>query len=444
MKKSFIVFFLLFSAIFVFGQEYKVETIPNPQQAKVYGFVSNPDKILKPETELTINQMIDSLWRQSGTEIAVVAVHSIGYDDIDDFANRLYNYWKIGQKRQQNGVLILMVEDVKKIVIRTGYGAEGILPDAIAKRIITQVILPEFKKGNYDAGMIAGVDRVIRILRKEPFVVEKPDAVNWKQSIPYAIGGYLLLILLVGLWLQNSIRKINSNKALTTNLARYKAIKEENKAIYSLTAWTIPFVALIAIILFARAAYVLFILPIPLVTLPVYWYGKWQMNRARKAPIVCNECGHTMHLLSEKEEDKKLQLSQQFEEKLGSVDYDVFVCDNCKNEAIFPMEKLDEYTHCPKCNTKAFALYSKKTIVSPTYINAGSEQVTYKCRFCGYEENQNNQLPRLRRNSGVYVGPIGGGFFSGRGGFGGDSGGGFGGGGFGGGMTGGGGASGGW
>ena len=132
-------------------------------------------------------------------------------------------------------------------------------------------------------------------------------------------------------------------------------------------------------------------------------------------------------------------------DKVQAVDYDVFVCDSCKNETIYTYDKPSAYTNCPKCNTKAFILKSKKTIIAPTHLSSGTERVTYHCKFCGYEENHNNNLPRLQNNNdgafvkGVVIGSI---LNSGRGGFGG--GGGFSGGSFGGGSSGGGGATSGW
>lgn len=151
-------------------------------------------------------------------------------------------------------------------------------------------------------------------------------------------------------------------------------------------------------------------------------------------------------MLSEREEDTRLKVAQQFEEKLNSVDYDVFLCDSCQNEAVFSLDKFNTYTRCPRCNTKAYILDSKRTILMPTYFNSGTQRSTFKCKFCGFEDHNDTKIPRLRRTAAFTGGAVGGGVFSGRGGFGGGSfgGGGFGGGGFGGGMTGGGGASGGW
>ncbi|MHB9055298.1 MAG: TPM domain-containing protein [Paludibacteraceae bacterium] len=442
MRATGIVLLLSFFVSTVFAQKtYTVEAVPNPQKAAIPGFVSNPDNILKPETELAVNIQIDSLWKQNHTEMAVVALNSIGFEDIDDFANRLYNYWKIGAEKQDNGVLILMVTDIHRIVIRTGYGVEGILPDAIAKRIITETILPEFKQGNYDAGIISGVNGVINTIKGEPFTIEKPDPINWNEVIPYATAAYLLYMLFTWLWINSAIRKVHQNKALSTNLARYKSINDQNKATFALSAFTFPIIAFFLIIFLSRFAYLLLLLPAPLAALPSYWYGRWQMNKARRAPIPCNVCGNKMHILPEREEDARLKVSQQFEEKLNSIDYDVFVCDSCKNEAVFSLDKLNTYTHCPRCNTKAYSLSSKRTVMMPTYLNSGTQRSTYKCKFCGYEDHHDTKIPRLHRTAAFTGGAVGGGVFSGRGGFGGGS---FGGGGFGGGMTGGGGASGGW
>lgn len=437
-----LILFLYFAIFTLNAQSYTVETVPNPQEAVIPSFVSDPDNILKTETKQTVNVQIDSLWKQNGTEMAVVALNSIGFDDIDDFANRLYNHWKIGQEQQDNGVLLLFVTDIRQVVIRTGYGAEGILTDQTASRIIHENIIPEFKKGDYDAGMISGVDRIIRTVREEPFEKEVAEPVNWREALPYAAAVYVIFLLLTWLWVSSSVRKVHQNKALSTNLARYKAIKDQNKATYVISAFVLPLTAFFLIILLSRFAYVLLLLPAPIAALPAYWFGKRKMNSARNAPIPCNACGGMMHILSEKEEDTRLKVSQQFEEELNSVDYDVFVCDSCQNEAVFSLDKLNAYTRCPRCNTKAYNLQSNRTILMPTYFNSGTQRATYKCKYCGYEDHHDTKIPRLRRSAAFTGGAVGGSVFSGRGGFGGGSG--FGCGSFGGGMSGGGGASGGW
>jgi uncharacterized protein len=208
----------------------------------------------------------------------------------------------------------------------------------------------------------------------------------------------------------------------------------------------LPIVGFVLILLFSNPIFMLLLIPVPLATIPANVYGRLMMVKIRRHPIPCNVCDGEMHILSEKQEDTHLKLAQQFEEKLHAVDYDVFVCNKCANEAIFTLDKPSAYSECPKCGTKAFILSDKRTLIAPTYISSGTERTTYRCKFCGYEENDNHNIPRLSRTEGAIVGgAVLGGLFSGRGGFGGgDFGGGDGGGSFGGGMSGGGGATSGW
>jgi uncharacterized protein len=445
MKKLFLIVFCLLP-FFAFGTEYTVQTVPKPKNAYENGFVSNPDGILKAETVQQINVLLDSLEKKNGAEVAVVAVNSIGQANYFDFATQLFTYWKIGKSKQDNGLLILFVLDQKKLQIETGYGLEGELPDAICERIRREKMNPEFKLGNYDAGILAGVNEIARIISKVPAQKVSKTTFAWNEVLPIAIAIYVLIALLTWIWVANSIQTIKKDKRLTTNIARYKVIKSQKSGIINLVAILLPLVGLILIIFFSNPIYILLLLPIPLVTIPANLYARFIAFKIRRQSIPCNVCDGKMHLLSEKKEDAHLKLAQQFEEQLHAVDYDVFVCDKCANEAIFTLEKPSVYSECPKCGTKAFILKEKRTVVAPTYISAGTERTTYICKFCGYEENDNHNIPRLNRSGGAFLGgAVAGGFFSGSGGFGGGDGGGFSGGGdFGGGMTGGGGAGGGW
>ena len=88
------------------------------------------------------------------------------------------------------------------------------------------------------------------------------------------------------------------------------------------------------------------------------------MWKIRRQPIPCNTCDGTMRILSEKKEDEYLSVSQQFEEQLHAVDYDVFVCKDCGNEAVFTLDKPSVYAECPSCKTKAFTLHKRTVMVA--------------------------------------------------------------------------------
>lgn len=423
-----------------------VDSIPNPQKLDARNYVSNPSGILSSSTVSEINTELDLLRQKTDIEVAIVAVQSIGEANIESFAVDLFKKWGIGKAKADNGLLVLFVLDQKKIKFETGYGIEGVLPDAICKRIQMEDMVPEFKTGNYDAGILAGTKRLVSILKNEkPAAKVQQPTIDWTFASSIAIAAYLLLALICFIWVNQTTVQIQKNSKYRYNIDRYKALKSQKNGIIGTFAVAASIVGVVLILFFGTPVFLIFILPVPFTAVPSNVFALYMMRKIRRQPIHCNECGEMMHILSEKHEDAHLKLAQQFEEQLHAVDYDVFVCGSCKNEAIFTLDKPSQYTPCPKCNTKAFILDERRITVAPTYLSPGNERLTYRCKYCGYEENDNHNLPRITRNSSAIVGgAVGGSLFSGSGGFGGDNGGGFGGGSFGGGMSGGGGSTSSW
>jgi uncharacterized protein len=146
-----------------------VEDVINPQQQ--YGaWVSDMANVLSQETEQTLNQTISELESQNGTEIAVVTVRDTASEATPKaFATRLFNHWGIGKAEVDNGVLWLHSVGDRRVEIETGYGVEGILPDAQVGRIIDEVIIPKFRDEEFDAGTRAGVEALVTILSEEEF-----------------------------------------------------------------------------------------------------------------------------------------------------------------------------------------------------------------------------------------------------------------------------------
>lgn len=420
-----------------------VEQLEQPRAKDANNFVLNPNAIINEQTVAQINAMAQKLETEKNAQIAVAVLQTIGNAEIKDFATRLFEHWKVGKAGVDNGVLVLFVADQKLITIEVGYGLEGALTDAMSKRIISQYFVPEFKQGNFDKGFVDGITAISNVIFEEETMVVAETPFPWNEAIPLAFGFYLILMLISFVWVNSAIKNALKNPIFKANIDRYKAIRDQKNGIMALMAVGLPIVLLVvAYFIGLSLPYFLLIIPTFFCFIPANIMARIAMHKARRAPMVCNECGGKMNLLSEKHEDVHLTIKQQFEEELQSVDYDVFECVDCKNEAIFTLDKPSEYSECPKCKTKAFILNDKRTIVHATYVSGGVERTTYKCKFCGYEEHNNKNTPRLQRNNAVIAGGAAGSVFSGRGGFGG--GGGFSGGSFGGGRSGGGGATGGW
>lgn len=144
-----------------------VDEVPNIHLKDARQYVTDPSAILSTAARDSINLMLGQLEKGSGIEVAVVMLPSIGNDDIFDFAHNLFRKWGIGKKKENNGLLVLFVMDQHKVRFTTGYGLEGALTDALSKRIQMNEMVPAFKEGKWDEGMVKGVRTTVAILKGE-------------------------------------------------------------------------------------------------------------------------------------------------------------------------------------------------------------------------------------------------------------------------------------
>ncbi|MDE7123701.1 MAG: TPM domain-containing protein, partial [Alistipes sp.] len=165
MKRILLCCLLLLAVAGAWARAYRVAEIPNVQRADRSRYVSDPDGILSPSCVAQLDTICASL-RESGiAQVAVVAVGDIAGDEVFDFALELFRSWGVGREGADNGLGILLVRDRREIRFVTGGGLEGVLPDALCKRIQVDRMLPAFRDGDYDRGMLAGVGAVAQLLR---------------------------------------------------------------------------------------------------------------------------------------------------------------------------------------------------------------------------------------------------------------------------------------
>lgn len=152
--------------------------------------------------------------------------------------------------------------------------------------------------------------------------------------------------------------------------------------------------------------------------IPTNRIAKIMSNKFRHQAPACSKCGEKMKLLSEKEDDKYLTLSQVYEEKIKSVDYDVFLCNSCSRTVIDKYNGKTKYSNCPQCNTRGFAQTNSYIVRRPSYSATGLSMSVFHCAFCGFQQEKSITIPKLTHSlSGSSSGGWGGG--SGRGSFGG-------------------------
>ena len=137
------------------------------------GRVVDQANIIQVATRTAIEQKLADLEAKSGIQLVVATVTSLEGQEIEPYANQLFRNWKLGEKTKNNGVLVLVAPNERRVRIEVGYGLEGTLTDALSKVIIANAITPRFKAGDFSGGIARGVDDIITVLTT--------DASEWQQ-----------------------------------------------------------------------------------------------------------------------------------------------------------------------------------------------------------------------------------------------------------------------
>ncbi|WP_394751737.1 TPM domain-containing protein [Crenothrix sp.] len=142
-----------------------------------------------------LDEKLAALETQKGSQIAVLIIPTTQPQDIAEYGIQVADLWRIGRKNIDDGLILIVAKDDRKLRIEVGRGLEGVIPDVIAKRIISDVITPYFKAGDFVGGIDAGVSQLIKLIEGEELPAPKAQA-NGQQG---GEGGYLF-ILIAGLF----------------------------------------------------------------------------------------------------------------------------------------------------------------------------------------------------------------------------------------------------
>lgn len=131
-------------------------------------YIADRGNVLSPATRNNLNTQLAQFERETSNQIVVAIEPNLPRTDtLESYANKLFNHWQIGQKSRNNGVLLLVITGQRELRIEVGYGLEGTLPDATAKRIIDNDIVPRFRSGDFDGGIQTGVNSIIAATKGE-------------------------------------------------------------------------------------------------------------------------------------------------------------------------------------------------------------------------------------------------------------------------------------
>ena len=151
-------------------------------------------KMLSPEERRMLETKISKYYDSTSTQIVIATVNKVN-DDISLYATEWAHKWGIGQKEKGNGIFILIAKDNRKITIRTGYGVEHLLTDALTRRIIENDIIPYFKNGKYYEGLSLAVDAIIKVMAGE--YKNEEDIIREKSNLENLVWGFIILIFLI-------------------------------------------------------------------------------------------------------------------------------------------------------------------------------------------------------------------------------------------------------
>ena len=285
---------------------------------------------LRPETIARLNTTIGELERSNTAEMTVVVIKSLDGLAIEEAAVKLFELWGIGKKHKDNGLLFLWSTGDRRVRVEVGYGLEGALPDGKVGAILDTYVIPKFKAGNFDEGVLAGVDALVRVARAEPVELASAKSESYERT-PWGLA-----TLLAGI------------------------------------SGTI--VAAIGSIVGVR---------------------RWRRYGRRR----CLQCDGWMTRLAETEDDGLLAAGQQAEERVGSVDYDVWKCATCPHHFIIRYPKwITGYAKCPQCRNRTKSS-SETVVVRATTSSSGSAQVVESCAFCTFRHEYTKVLPRIQQSS---------------------------------------------
>jgi len=335
------------------AHQARIAWVPNPRTLDGT-WVSDAGHHLRPGTHDSLNSVIGALEAATGAEISVVVVDSLSGLTEQEFALAVHRGWGVGKQDADNGVVLLWAPVDRAVFISVGYGLEGAIPDRVAGRIRDQEIFRAFREGDFDRGIMQGVGALATAIAAEH------DAGSGAARVRTAKG--------------------RSESPLRS------ALKQLLRALLVFGA---PIVGGIGAIIGA-----------------VIGVKRWK----RRRPRLCPKCGTRMNLLGEQADDDYLDQGAKAEERVESINWDVWVCPSCNETLKIPFRKwLTSYFECPECKRRTAIAGGRRQIQAPTEHSTGLAEVRNKCGNCGHAWTTTETIARLSSSSGSSSGGSSGG-----------------------------------
>lgn len=188
--------FATVALLLVFGASAYAGLAPIPAlQARV----TDLTQTLNAEQQAALEAKLSAFEQETGSQIAVLIVASTQPEAIEQYSIRVVDNWKLGREQQDDGVLLVVAKDDRKMRIEVGYGLEGAIPDMIAKRIITEILTPRFRQGDYYGGITQATEQLMRLMKGEQLPALKAKPAGQTELFDMLPGLFVAALVLGGI-----------------------------------------------------------------------------------------------------------------------------------------------------------------------------------------------------------------------------------------------------
>lgn len=423
--------------------QYTVESLPNPKSRGQDHFVSDPDANLSAGTVAELDALAARIEAETGSEFAVAVVNDYAGDSDFRFALDLFTHWGIGKRGADNGLLLFLAMERREYRFVTGYGVEGIFPDALLKRIGETYLVPYLQAGNTDMAVLAAAKAVESVLLSPDHALELANLTAYQPTFWNRHAGSLTQTLwvlgafgLAFVWISRARERVVARHGVqrthygshpfwfalvtygfllflltfvflfTDSLDRFYQIRH-------LPGFAAGFGMLLLLyhyhmsrhylgertldaktrldmqVAFARLA------AIPLLLSPLAWRGYYvwarQSREARARQTPPTRPGQWTRLnrdaLAQKAALAYLTPEQACEERIGARAYEIWQDAGTGSTQIvaFPGAKARQFSACPECHAEALGKPEVKVRQAATRSREGSGERLQYCRFCDYK-----------------------------------------------------------
>jgi uncharacterized protein len=359
-------FRILLTLVFFSSAALAFSSIPN----RADRFVNDTARIVNASDEAAIRTVLQNTKASTGDEITVATINSQnsfsnGTESWEQFATRWFNTWRVGNSRTNRGVLILVAVQDRRVRVELGSGFSKAY-NPVMKCVIDSSMIPRFKQDDYSAGILNGVNAVIRAIRTKSAPCPGVSFAPIPKSVPN----------------NNPRPQVSSNPTPRVLSDPKPVIRPKLNDVNSSSN------------------------PKP-ATLPLEWLlggggvlVLLSLGRGLFRPRVkkCEQCGQPMQKLDEQSDNDYLEDGQKLEEVLRSVNYDVWQCSACNHRSIVRhVAWFSSYGNCPSCSCQT--LWSDREIlIAPSYHFSGQDQVSRRCKHCQFQDSHVIVTPRLERD----------------------------------------------